>query len=123
MNDAETLDSLRRWLREQEDMLRVRDAEIERLCQKLSDPCYAALWDETEKNALLTKEIERLRQRDETPRCPQCETLRLEAGAMRAEIERLRTDHELLSNDYKQLLIDIERLQKELTWCQENWPG
>ena len=39
------------------------------------------------------------------------------------EIERLRTNYELLSNDYKQLLIDIERLQKELTWCQENWPG
>ena len=31
MSDAETLDSLRRWLREHEDLLRVRDAEIDQL--------------------------------------------------------------------------------------------
>ena len=42
--------------------LRAKADEIDRLRQKLTNPCYTALWDETEKNALLAKEIERLRE-------------------------------------------------------------
>jgi uncharacterized coiled-coil DUF342 family protein len=52
----------------------------------------AKLAAKDEKIDKLRVDIERLRQRDETPRCPQCETLRLEAGGMRAEIERLRAE-------------------------------
>ena len=36
-------------------------AEIERLQQKLADPCYTALWYKTEEAAQLRTEIERLR--------------------------------------------------------------
>jgi hypothetical protein len=55
---------------------------------------YAGCWEDPRHHACALREIERLRQRDETPRCPQCETLRLEAGSMRAEIERLRGAYE-----------------------------
>ena len=89
---------------------------------------YAGCWQDERHHACALREIERLRQRDETPRCPQCETLRLEAGSMRAEIERIegaltvsreetmryRSARDIANIAWEDQLSEVERLRAAL---------
>jgi chromosome segregation ATPase len=100
--------------------------EIERLRRE-----HEKTWADA---ALKDAEIEQLRE-ECAHRC--AKLLREAVGELHTEIERLRVAYTELDglrhlacdqrDQYKAevagLRQEIERLQKELTWCQENWPG